>query len=58
MGTPIDEVVDGGFGVTGGGGARGNLVIDNGGGQAVTVLSNAEGAKCNTDWKALFARHA
>jgi len=58
MGTPIDKVVDRGFGVTGGGGARSNLVIDNGGGHAVTVLSDAEGAEYNTDWKALFVRHA
>jgi len=49
MGTPIDGVVGGGFGVTGGGGARGNLAMDNGGGQAETVLSAAEEAKRDTD---------
>ena len=47
-----------GFGITGGGGARGNLATDNGGGWAETVLSEAEGAEHNTDWKALFARRA
>jgi len=49
MGTPIDRVVGGGFGATGGGGARGNLATDNGGGQAETVLSAVEGAECDTD---------
>jgi len=49
MGTPIDRV-------TGGGGARDNLATGNGGGQAEMVLSNAEGAECDTDWKASFAR--
>jgi len=58
MGTPIDGVVGGGFGVTGGGRARGNLATDNGGGQAEMVLSAAEEAERDTDWKALFARHA
>jgi len=58
MGTPIDGVVGGGFRMTGGGGARGNLAMDNGGGQAETVLSDVEGAECDTDWKASFARHA
>jgi len=38
MGTPIDGVVGGGFGVTRGGGVRGNLAMDNSGGQAETVL--------------------
>ena len=47
-----------GFGITGGGGARGNLATDNGGGWAETVLSEAEGAERNTNWKALFARRA
>jgi len=56
MGTPIEGVVGGGFGVTGGGGARGNLAMDNGGGWAETVLSAAEGAERNMDWKASFAR--
>jgi len=58
MGTPIDGVVGGGFGVTRGGGARGNLATGNGGGQAETVLSDAEGAKRDMDWKASFARRA
>jgi len=44
--------------MTGGGGARGNLAVDNGGGRAETVLSEAEGAEHNTDWKTSFARHA
>jgi len=57
MGTPIDEVVSGGFGVTGGGGARGNLATDNGRGWAETVLSDAEGVEHNTDWKAPFVRY-
>jgi len=58
MGTPIDGEVGGGFGVTGGGGARGNLATDNGGGRAETVLSAAEEAEHDTDWKASFARRA
>jgi len=58
MGTPIDRVVGGGFGVTGGGRVRGNLAMDNGGGQAETVLSVAEGAKRDMDWKASFVRRA
>jgi len=49
MGTPINGVAGGGFGMTGGGGARGNLAMDNGGGWAETVLSNAEGAEHDTD---------
>jgi len=49
MGTPIDGVVGGGFGMTEGGGARGNLAADNGGGRAETVLSEAEGAERDTD---------
>jgi len=49
MGTPIDGVVGGGFGVTGGGGARGNLATDNGGGRVETVLSTAEEAERDTD---------
>ena len=44
--------------MTGGGGARGNLAADNGGGRAETVLSEAEGGERDTDWKASFARHA
>jgi len=44
--------------MTGGGGARGSLAADNGGGRAETVLSEAEGVERDTDWKALFARRA
>jgi len=58
MGTPIDGVVGRGFGVTGGGGTRGNLATDNGGGRAETVLSAAEGVERDTDWKASFARRS
>jgi len=58
MGTPIDGAVGGGFGATKGGGARGNLAADNGGGRAETVLSEVEEAERDTDWKASFARHA
>jgi len=49
MGTPIDGAVGGGFGMTGGGRARGNLAADNGGGRAETVLSEAEGAERDMD---------
>jgi len=58
MGTLIDRVVSRGFGMTRGGGARGNLAADNGRGQTETVLSDVKGAERDTDWKALFARHA
>jgi len=58
MGTPIDGAVGGGFRMTGGGGARGNLAADNGGGRVETVLIEAEGAERDTDWKASFARRA
>ena len=58
MGTLIDRVVSRGFAMTGGGKARGNLAADNGGGWAETVLSEAEGAERDTDWKASFARRA
>jgi len=58
MGTLIDRVVSGGFRITGGGGVRGNLATDNGGGQVEIVLSEAEGAERNMNWKALFARYA
>jgi len=58
MGTPIDGVVSRGFGITRGGGAKGNFATDNGGGWAETVLSNAERAEYNTDWKASFVRRA
>jgi len=49
MGTPIDRVVGRGFGMTGGGGARGNLAMDNGGGQTEMVLSDAEGVEHDMD---------
>jgi len=49
MGTPIDGVVGRGFRMTGGGGARGNLATDNGGGRAETVLSDVEGAEHDMD---------
>jgi len=49
MGTPIDGVVGGGFGVTRRGRARSNLATDNGGGWAKMILSAAEGAECDTD---------
>ena len=49
MGTPIDGAVGGGFGMTEGGRARGNLAADNGGGWAETVLSEAKGAERDTD---------
>jgi len=42
--------------MTRGGRARGNLAADNGGGRVETVLSEAEGAERNTDWKASFVR--
>ena len=58
MGTPIDGVIGGGFGITGGGRTRGNHATDNSGGQAETVLSEVEGMEGDTDWKASFARHA
>jgi len=58
MGIPIDEVVSGGFRITRGGGARGNLATDNGGGQVETVLSEAEEVEHDMDWKASFARRA
>ena len=49
MGTLIDGMASGGFGMTGGGGARGNLAADNGGDRAETVLSDAEGAEHDMD---------
>jgi len=49
MGTPIDGMAGGGFGMTGGGRARGNLATDNSGGWAEMVLSDAEGAEHDTD---------
>ena len=42
-------MVSRGFGMTRGGGARGNLAMDNGGGQVETVLSDVEGAERDTD---------
>ena len=42
-------MVGGGFGMTRGGGARGNLATDNGGSQVETVLSDVEGAERDTD---------
>ena len=44
--------------MTRGGRARGNLAMDNSGGRAETVLSVAEEAEHDTDWKASFARRA
>jgi len=58
MGTPIDGVIGRGFRITGGGGTRGNLATDNGGGWVEMVLSKAEEAERDMDWKALFVRHA
>jgi len=49
IGTPIDGVGGGGFGVTGRGGAGGNLTMDIGGGQAETVLVGPEGVERDTD---------
>jgi len=49
IGTPIDGAVGGGFRITRGGGARGNLATDNGGGQAEMVLSEAEGVEHDID---------
>jgi len=49
MGTPIDGVVGGGFRMTGGGRARGNLTTDNSGGRVETVLSDMEEAEHDTD---------
>ena len=49
IGTPIDGVGDGGFGVTGRGRAGGNLTTDIGVGRAETVLVSAEGVECDTN---------
>jgi len=57
MGTPIDRAGSGGFGATRRGRMGGSLATDKGGGQAETVLGDAEGAEHNMDWKALLARH-
>jgi len=45
MGTPINGVAGRGFGMTGGGGARGNLAMDNGRGWVEMVLSDTEGIR-------------
>jgi len=58
MGTSIDGAVGGGFRMTGGGGVKGSLAADNGGGWAETVLSEVEGAEHDMDWKASFVRRA
>jgi len=58
MGTPIDRAGSGGFGATRRDGTEGSLAADKGGGWTETILGNAEGAECNTDWKASLARHA
>jgi len=49
IGTPIDGVGGAGFGVTGRGGAGGNLTTDIEGGRAEAVLVGPEGAECNMD---------
>jgi len=49
MRTPIDGVASGGFGMTRGGRARGNLAADNGGGRAEMVLSDAERVEHDTN---------
>jgi len=49
IGTLIDGVGGGGFGVTRRGGAGGNLTMDIGGGPAETVLVGAEGVERDTD---------
>jgi len=49
IGTPIDGVGGGGFGVTGRGGAGGNLTTDIGGGRTEMVLAGPEGVECDTD---------
>jgi len=45
IGTPIDGVGGGGFGVTGRDRAGSNLTTDKGGGRAEMILSGAEGAE-------------
>jgi len=49
IGTPIDGAGGGGFGVTRGGRAGGNLTTDIGGGHAETVLVGLEGVECDMD---------
>jgi len=56
MGTPIDRAGSGGFGATGKSRTGGSLTADKGGGQAETVLGDAEGAEHDTDWKASLVR--
>jgi len=47
--TPIDRVGDGGFKAVRRGRTGDNLIMDKGGGQAKTVLSDAEGTEHDTD---------
>jgi len=49
IGIPIDGVGSGGFGVTGRGGAGGNLTTDIGGGRVETVLAGPEGVEHDMD---------
>jgi len=49
IGTLIDGVGGGGFGVTRRGGEGGNLTMDIGGGRAETVLVGAEGVEHDMD---------
>jgi len=49
IGTPIDGAGSRGFGVTGRGGAGGNLTTDNGGDWAEMILVGAEGVERDTD---------
>ena len=58
IGIPTDRVGGEGFGVTRRGRAGGSLTMDKGGGQVEVVLSSAEGAEHNTDWKASLVRCA
>jgi len=57
IGTPIDGVDGGGFGVTRRDGTGGNLAIDKGGDRAEVVLSSAEEIECDMDWKASLVRY-
>ena len=49
IGTPIDGVGSGSFGVTGKDGTGGSLATDKGGGQAEAVLVGAEGMEHDID---------
>jgi len=49
IGTPIDGVGGGSFGVTGRGRMGGSLTMDKCGSRAEAVLSTAEGVECDTD---------